>query len=566
MGKRSMPEIGIRAESSATNAPGGVILKNHGPSRADHRITSKESSVDRTKVNHDEAGKINRRTALKLAGGAGAFSLARGATVPATAAQSTPVASPELSYPVLYEEGPITIYDYGMELPTDDVTFRYADHQGVRVPFHEAHHAAFTEAHPNITVEYDSLGADLSELLVIGVQSGDAHDIMPANAGFPVPQGVAEGWLAPLDDVVPDFEQWKAAFPENTFLPGINVFDGKTYTCPMYASKLHRQLLYYSVPLLEQAGYDPGSKPLTWDEFRDAAKTVSEQGGGDTFGIIIDQGGFGLFVRTLAERAGAHGGEFNWVTGDYNYTSEEFLGAIELLLAIKEDGGILPGTASLTGTDVRSRFPQGVGAMWLSGIWNVSIWEQGNPDFDFGVASAPNPNGGTPFPFSIEPGVGESYVLYSGSEYKEIAGALLAFIGSLEGNVALKEISHAVNPVAFTRADEIVELSPIGTKALELNDKQLVYQPHPAVRNVETTRVEMELRPVTPGFNDVVVGLFTGQLSDPKAAMQDLQDRSNAELDRAIKAAQEEGAQVSRDDWVFPDWDPMTDYGLEDYK
>jgi multiple sugar transport system substrate-binding protein len=76
----------------------------------------------------------------------------------------------------------------------------------------------------------------------------------------------------------------------------------------------------------------------------------------------------------------------------------------------------------------------------------------------------------------------------------------------------------------------------------------------------------MELRPVTPSFSDVVEGLFTGQLSDVQQAMQDLQDRSNAELDRAIQAAVDEGAQVSRDDWVFPNWDPRQDYGLEKYE
>ena len=52
----------------------------------------------------------------------------------------------------------------------------------------------------------------------------------------------------------------------------------------------------------------------------------------------------------------------------------------------------------------------------------------------------------------------------------------------------------------------------------------------------------------------------------PKAALQDLQDRSNAEFERAIKEAQDEGAQVSRDDWKFSNWDPKQDYTLEMYE
>lgn len=468
-----------------------------------------------------------------------------------------------MSYPLLLEQGPIKIYDYGVALPTDEITLRWADHQGVRVPFQEAFHAAFTEAHPNITVEYDSLGADLAELLVIGVQSGDAHDILPSNAGFPVVQGVAEGWLAPLNDIIPSFEAWKAAYPENTFLPGINVFDGKTYSCPMFSSKVHRQLLYFNADLMADAGYDPAAKPLTWDEFRDAARKISESGG---FGFANAGGPGTVFVTTIAEIAGAHGGEFNWLTGDYNYTSDQYMAAIELMQAMNDDRSFMPGMTSITDTDVRAKFPEGQIGMYISGTWNVSIWEETAPDFAFGVGSAPVPNSGESWPISKAPGNADSYVVYSGTEYPSVAGALLRFVGSLEGNVALKEISKTLNPVAFPEADLLVQTSEVGTRALEINEQQQRYAPHPAVRNVDTTAVEMKRRGVTPNLNDIVNGIFAGQIDDPKAALQDLQDRTNAEFERALKEAQDEGAQVSRDDWKFTNWDPTQDYGIEKYE
>jgi multiple sugar transport system substrate-binding protein len=76
----------------------------------------------------------------------------------------------------------------------------------------------------------------------------------------------------------------------------------------------------------------------------------------------------------------------------------------------------------------------------------------------------------------------------------------------------------------------------------------------------------MEKRPLTPDFGEVMQGLLSGQISDAKAAMEDLQSRSNAELDRAIKAAQDKGADVSRDDFVFANWDPNEDYTPEKYE
>ena len=506
---------------------------------------------------------FSRRTAVRSAA-AGAALASTPAWSRTALAQSTPAASPTgLAFPVLLEEGPIKIYDYGVPLPTDDVSFRFADHQGVRVPFQQALHAAFTEAHPNIEITYDSLGQDLAELLVVGMQSGDAHDIIPMNAGISIPQGVAEGWLAPLDEVIPNFADWKAAYPENTFLPGVNVFDDKTYACPMYSSRLHRNLLYFNTSLLQEAGYDPAARPLTWDEFRDAAKKISESG---NFGFANAGGPGANFVNTIAEIAGAHGGEFNWQTGDYNYTSDIYLQTIELMQAMNDDRSFMPGMASITDTDVRAKFPEGQIGMYISGTWNVSIWEQAAPDFDFGVGSAPVPTSGESWPISKPPASGEGYMVYSGSEYKEVAGALLAFIGSLEGNIALKEISKSINPVAFPEADKIVEASAAGKAALALNASQLRFAPHPAVRNVDTTQVEMKRRGVTPNLNDIVNGIFAGQIDDVPAALQDLQDRANAEFERAIQEAVDDGAQVSRDDYVFPNWDPTQDYGLEDYE
>lgn len=518
----------------------------------DRTTSSRNSRLHRTTM--------SRRAALS--GVAGAAALAASGGFPAMAgAQASPTPS-AAGYPLILEEGPIKIYDYGLELPTDAVTFRWADHQGVRVPFHQALHAAFMKAHPNITIEYDSLGQDLAELLAVGVQSGDAHDVLPTNAGILAPQAVKEGWIAALDEVIPDFAAWKASYPENTFLPGINVFDGKTYVLPMYASKLHRKLLFYNTQLLRDAGYDPAAQALSWDDFRDAAKKVTEQG---NFGFVNAQGPGGNFVETLAELSGAHGAEFNWQTGEFNYMSEQYLGAIELMQAMNADGSFLPGMASMTDTDVRARMPEGLAAMYISGIWNVSIWEQTAPDFEFGVASAPAQNPEDMYPISIVPGSGEGYLIYAGSEYKEIAAALMRFVGSVEGAVALKEISKAVNPVAFPEANAIVDHSDNGRAALALNDQQLRLRPSPAVRNVDATLVDMERRPVTPNLTDIVNGIFSGQIGDPTAALQDLQDRANQELDRAIQAAQDSGAEVSRDDWLFPNWNPREDYGLDKY-
>jgi multiple sugar transport system substrate-binding protein len=95
--------------------------------------------------------------------------------------------------------------------------------------------------------------------------------------------------------------------------------------------------------------------------------------------------------------------------------------------------------------------------------------------------------------------------------------------------------------------------------------QQMRLAPAPEVRNPDVAQVSLELKTLQPNFGQVVQGLYTGQLKDPKAAMRDLQDRSEAELQRAIKAAQAKGAKVSRDDWKFANWEPTKDYTNADY-
>jgi multiple sugar transport system substrate-binding protein len=73
------------------------------------------------------------------------------------------------------------------------------------------------------------------------------------------------------------------------------------------------------------------------------------------------------------------------------------------------------------------------------------------------------------------------------------------------------------------------------------------------------------MKALTPDFGTTIQGIFSGQLSDPRKAMQDLQERATRELERAISAAQAKGAKVSRDDFKFPNWDATRDFTAADY-
>lgn len=478
------------------------------------------------------------------------------------------------------QAGAIVIPDSGADLPTDDITFRWIDSGDLKALFYKEFHKAYTEAHPNIEIQYDPLPwAEINQIVPLGVQSGDAHDIFAMPQDVPAGQAVAEGWVAPLDDIIPNFAAWKEKFPLGSFMDGVHVFDGKTYTFPQTSAKRYWTMMFYNPAYMEQAGFDPATAPLTWDQYREAAKKITENGKGQYYGVVFggqSTTGFGTFVRNLARSAGASAGgslgfeDIDWRTGEFAYTSDQYKAAIDLLLGINSDGSVFPGSMSLKEAEAWSQFPQGIAGMILQGPWVVPQWQRENPDFQFGLAPQPVPNSGAPLPMTYEETGSNQLWVYAESKYKNVAGDMFSYIGSVEGQVgimaATKGFLRALVPEAAEIAQEQVELDPFAAQCLEMWDEQLRLGPMVQVRNPAAAKIASERKPVKPDLGDLVQGMLAGQVSDVDAALQDLQDRSNAELERAIKAAQEGGAEVSRDDFVFANWDPTQEYTEDKYK
>lgn len=519
-------------------------------------------------TNDGTGGQLSRRRALRIAGGTAAAAVT--GTVLATGATAqTPAASPATATPAA-----ITIVPTGAQLPTEPTTFTWmARGAGSKAIFLKQLFPAYQQAHPNITIQYEGLPpAELTRILPLGIRNGNAPDAFEATDTIPVYQMVREGWIRPIDDIMPNFEQWKETVPAGVLVDGITVFDGKVYGFPYLSNQVYQTLTLYNATHMQETGYDPSAKPLTWDEFRDAAKKITEHGQGNYYGFIIggkQAGQWGGAAASLAEMAGAAGGPINWQTGQYQYTAEPFKAAVELLIALNADGSVFPGVLQLDNVDVRAQMASGVAGMILEGPWNIPVWGQDYPDFQFGVGSQPIPTSGEQLPIGIGPGAWLPMFVYAGSEHPEIAGDIFAYLASEDGQTALASITGgfplALSDTARRKASTSGAIDPRMAKAYELYEEQVRTAPDPRARNSAVEQVYLELQTLTPNFGEVVQGLFTGQLSDVQAALQDLQDRSEAELERAIKAAQDKGAQVSRDDWVFPNWSPTQDYTAEDY-
>lgn len=509
---------------------------------------------------------LTRREALKLAAGAGTA-----ATI-STHAHGVQAQSADAGYEIV-------VPDPVGSLPFEDVTFRWIDSGDIKALFFEEYFSAFSEKHPNITIQYDALPwTEINRIVPLGIQNGQAHDAFMLPQDITGSEAVSQGWVAALDDVIPNFEEWRSGFPFGAFLEGVHVFDGKTYTFPVNSSKRYITMMFYDVDMMQEAGFDPAETPLTWDTYREAARKITEQGQGQYYGAMFGAGSpdrLSAFVSNLARMAGTPAGgslgfsDIDWRTGEFKYTSDAYLGAIDLLLSLQQDGSIFPGSLSLSEAEARGQFPQGFAGMMLEGPWCIPQWRRDNPDFNWGIASQPLPNGGDVTPITFEETGANNMWVYAESQYKDIAGEILHFIGSPEGQLAMMGTTQgnlrSVLPEVVERAQDTLELDPAASTALALWDEQMRLGPMVAIRNPEASKTVFEGQPISPNFGEVIQGLLSGQLSDPTAAMQDLQDRTVAEFERRIAAAQEKGVDVSADDWVFPNWDPGTEYTQDKY-
>lgn len=488
----------------------------------------------------------------------------------------------------------IRIPSSGARLPKGKASIHILDSDDLKTSFWEkVFTPVYKKEHPNITVNYDGLPWErINETVPVGIRNGTAPDLFALPQTVPGAQAVEQGWVAPLDDVIPNFKQWKANFPPNTFFEGVNVFNGKVYTFAPTSNRRDINLLLYNKDLMQKAGYDPSSNPLTWDDFRKATKKITKQGHGQYYGVMLSLAQPAINaaqVSSLAYRAGMPamldpaGGYLNQKTGDYsNYTSEEYLAVIDLYRALKSDGSVFPGSASLQAPEAYHRMPQGVAGTIIGGSWIFVEWQQQNSGFKFGVAREPVPGSGKPLPVGYSPAnTTDAYWLYAKSKVKDVAGDILHYLGSPEGQIVWSELVVVATPPVFphilSSGKPLVKksislahqlgLKPKSTaaqKAIELSNQMLLY-PDPVVRNPDVTKVYENLQAVSPLFGEVVQSIFVGDIKNPKKGMKDLRDRSERALDDAIKAAQKQGAKVSRDDFAFPNWNPRKNYTKQDY-
>lgn len=430
---------------------------------------------------------------------------------------------------------------------------------------HEDVFAAF-EKESGVHVDYTAVQtAEMGQTLQLAKQSHQLPDVH-SNVGLNLPMSalIKDNWYQPIelaDDAL-------ARLPKDALVEGITKFDGKIYSFPIFNFRQYWAAPWFNTELVSNAGLDPDDPPATYDAFRTAAKTVQDKGGDNVYGWMLALGQ----PDRLAEQVGflAQAGDFEggggmlYQTGEFAYDDDAYVNAIEFLLALKQDGVLVPGTETFNDKVARTRWATGVAAYYFDGPWLAGVVAQDLAEFadKLGVGQMLVPEQGMPVTAYRGP-AGGAFWLSGESEQQQSASELLGRLTTPDYYVGLAE-NMDQPPLDITAVDK-ADVLPAYKQLISWYRDSVFLAPMPVVQNIDIAKVSAYAKPIEPDLGVTVQGLFSGDLDDVRGALKDLSDRSERDRDDSIAAAAKEGVRVELDDWAFPDWRPRQDYTLAMY-
>jgi ABC-type glycerol-3-phosphate transport system substrate-binding protein len=423
----------------------------------------------------------------------------------------------------------------------------------------------FRKAHPDTSIKKTTQVTDkYPDLLGLAVRSATAPDVFQLPRTPPLTEQVSSGWLLPLDKWATD--PWKARFGEGMFVEGANVFGGKTYSAPFNGAGSNLQL-YCHHGLFKQAGLtnaDGSVKlPKTWDDVTRAAEAITAKSGGRAFGIGFGNsanGALAWLAELFCRGAGSPGGAgtsatVDYRTGKWTYGSDRnYADFIGLLLDWKKRKFIYPTSMSASDEQARAFFAQGKFGMIVNGVWSQTAWSEAKFT-DYSLVTLPSPSGTPQGYFYYAPG---SSLLGISAKTKE-PDAAFAWFDWLQGKDAGRrwvEAGLGLSVYPENNDPASVKFAPFAQYVATASTN--LPGPDPKVRNPDMAKVKVDA--VKPDINDVLAGLYTGQLKNVSGALTDLEGRLNRAQEDAIAKAAAGGAKVSMADYVFADWDPTKPY------
>ncbi|NGN62750.1 extracellular solute-binding protein [Streptomyces sp. A7024] len=412
--------------------------------------------------------------------------------------------------------------------------------------------------------------AKMGQALQLAKQSNQRPDVhsLAGLGKTPTSKLIADGWFRPWDIG----EEALARLPKGALVDGVHVFGGKPYTVPFFNDRQYWTATWYNKDMLEKAGAEP---PTTYDSFRTAARKIQKSEGGDTYGWIFNLNQPDRLVEHMGYLAqgagfpGSHGsgsqGGTLFRTGEITYHHDAYVDALEFLLSLKKDGLLFPGSSTLDDNTGRVKWAAGAAGFFIDGPWCPGTLSGDAPQFLEKLDVAPLLVPETGMPVQVHrPVQGGMYWLNKQTQKADDANVLLAGLTTQQYYVDIAN-GMAQPPLDISAIDK-ADVHPAWKKLVGWFQEQAFYAPMPMRKNPEIDKVWAQDGGIDPDLGQVIQGLFSGDLSNPRKELKSLSDRASKNREKCLAKAKKKGAKVELDDFAFPDWEPGKDYTADMYK
>ena len=257
------------------------------------------------------------------------------------------------------------------DLTTDDITLTVWESTLGPDKFIEQAGEAFTELHPNIKIEYVNVevGDSTSQIALDG-PAGVGPDLFAAPHDK-LGELVSGGYVLPTADADTVKDEVLSSYSSAL------TYDGTMYGYPVSAETY---TLFYNKDLIDEADV-----PTTWDDLKTFAKDFNDKNSGKYgFMMNVGDGYYSIIFTTSNDNRlfGADGTD----TENTNINSEASVEGMEFFQGLKDILDVP--SADLATATCDGAFANGDVALYITGLWNVSNFEEAG--INFGVAPLPS--------------------------------------------------------------------------------------------------------------------------------------------------------------------------------
>jgi ABC-type glycerol-3-phosphate transport system substrate-binding protein len=295
---------------------------------------------------------------------------------------------------------------------------------------------------------------------------------------------------------------------------------------------------------------------------RAAAKAITKAGNGNSFGWGFgDKQKFVLpWQMMLCQTSGtpdAQGG-FDLRTGTYTWSSNPvFANWTKFFMGMKDDGSMLPEAMSIDDETARVQFASDKFGMLVGGVWVQSGWAKTSPDFtEYTVVTLPHADAKPTSYFYTTPG-GKGFGISNQTKLSDESWLWFSWLNSTDAATRWVQAGQGLR--IFPEANKLeYAKQPPYREYMDVALNGIRVAPSPSLQH--PTMDQVKAQKTLPDIQGILEGIYTGQITDAKSALADLETRQNAGLQAAIKDAQSRGIQVDPSWWRVGDWNLIENY------